>query len=69
VILLKKEKVSLGYMGYSFRTTVYKSNGDVYKKFSINSSDTIRKDPFFYFDSTGSIDYRYIQKLFDKVAK
>ncbi len=69
VILLKKEKVSLGYMGYSFRTTVYKSNGDVYKKFSINSSDTIRKDPFFYFDSTGSIDYKYIQKLFDKVAK
>lgn len=69
VILLKKEKVSLGYMGYSFRTTVYKSNGDVYKKFSINSSDTIRKDPFFYFDCTGSIDYKYIQKLFDKVAK
>lgn len=65
-VSLKKEKISLGYMGYSYRITVYKANGGVYKKFIINSNDTIRKDPFFYRDNSGSIDYKYIQKLFNK---
>ena len=44
---LKKEAVSLGRMGYSFKTTIYKANGKVYRKFIINSTDTIRNDPFF----------------------
>lgn len=65
-VSLKKEKISLGCMGYSYRITVYKANGGVYKEFIINSSDTIRKDSFFYQDSSGSIDYKYIQKLFDR---
>jgi hypothetical protein len=56
-------------MGCGYITTVYKANGNVYKKFIINSSDTIRKDPFFYQDSSGSIDSEYIHKLFDKYAK
>ncbi|MGD9678524.1 MAG: hypothetical protein AB7V16_09285 [Vulcanibacillus sp.] len=62
-VSLKKEKISFGYMGYSFKITIYKLNGDIYKKFIINSSNTIRKDPFFYRDSSESIDYDYIQKL------
>ena len=66
---LKKEKISMGYMGYSYRTTVYKVNGDVYREFIINSSDTIRRDPFFYRDSSGSIDYKFIQELFNKNIK
>lgn len=68
-VSIKKERISLGYMGYSFRTTIYKSNGVVYKKFIINSSNTIRKDPFFYRDSLNSIDYNYIQELIDNKAK
>lgn len=66
---LKKEKIAMGYMGYSYRTTVYKVNGDVYKDFIINASDTIRRDPFFYRDSSESIDYKFIQELFDKNIK
>ncbi len=66
MISLRKEKISIGYTGYSYRTTVYKINGDVYKKFIINSGDTIRMDPFFYRDSSESIDYKFIQELFDK---
>jgi hypothetical protein len=62
-VSLKKEKISLGYIGYSLNTTIYKVNGEVYKKFIINASDTIRKDPFFYRDSSNSIDYKYIQEL------
>lgn len=68
-VSLKREKISLGYMGYSLRTTIYKHNGNVYKRFIINSRDTIRKDPFFYRDSSESIDYDYIQKIIDKFDK
>lgn len=52
-------------MGYSLRTTIYKIDGSVYKEFIINSSYTIRKDPFFYRDSSGSVDYDYIKRLID----
>ncbi len=69
IVRVKKEKISIGYTGYSYRTTVYKVNGDVYKEFIINSSDTIRNDPFFYRDSSESIDYKFIQELFDKDIK
>lgn len=62
-IIFKKDKCSLGYMGYSFNTTIYKNNGTVYKKFIINSADAIRKDLFFYKDNTKSIDYDYIRNL------
>jgi hypothetical protein len=62
-VSLKKQKLSLGYMGYGFKTTIYKTDGSVYKQFIINSNDTIRKDPFFYRDSAASIDYSYIQGL------
>lgn len=65
-ISFRKDKVSIGYMGYSFRTTIYKTNGRVYKKFIINSKDTIRKDPFFYKVISGSIDFNFIGKLYEK---
>ncbi len=62
-VSIKKEKISLGYTGYSFRTTIYKPDNVVYKTFIINSSNTIRKDPFFYRDSSDSIDFDYIKEL------
>lgn len=67
-VTLKKEKISLGYMGYSFKTTIYRSDGRIYKKFIINSNNTIRKDPFFYKDNASSIDYKYIKDLITKQA-
>jgi hypothetical protein len=68
-VTLKKEKVSLGRMGYSFKTTIYKANGKVYREFIINSSDTIRNDPFFYKNSLSSIDYAYIRDLIKEQVK
>ena len=65
----KKGKVSLGYMGYSFRTTIYRANGKVYRNFIINSNDTIRNDPFFYKDSLVSIDYTYVRDLIKEQLK
>lgn len=65
-IKLKKGKVSVGYLGYSFKMTIYLTNGkeaNGLNNFIINSKDTIRKDPFFYNVVEGSIDYQYIEKL------
>jgi hypothetical protein len=65
---LNKEKLSLGYMGYSFKTKIFGDDGDLYKEFIINSNDMIRKDPFIYRDSSKSIDYEYIQRLFERMG-
>jgi hypothetical protein len=65
-VKLKSKKVSTGYTGYSFKTTIYLNNGeeaDGWNNFIINSKDTIRKDLFFYKVVEGSIDYQYIKTL------
>jgi hypothetical protein len=68
-VSLKKYKVSVGYVGYSFRTTIYDTNGNIHEELYINSDEIIRKDPFFYRDKQGGIDYNYIQDLFEEEIK
>jgi hypothetical protein len=65
-VIFNKGKCSIGYMGYSFRTIIYKENGKQYKQFIINSTDTVRYGGFFYTDKANSIDYGYISDLFNK---
>lgn len=63
---VKRSKLSLGYMGYSFKVTIYLSDGNEsgdWNNFIINSDDTIRKDPFFYSVTKGNIDYSYIEGI------
>lgn len=62
-VSLKKDRLSIGYVGWSFNLKIYKGNGKLYKEFVINSDEYVRKDPFFYKDSSKSIDYEYIKKL------
>ncbi len=67
-IKLKRWQPSVGYMGYSFKMTIYLSDGKKaggWNDFIINSGDTIRKDPFFYTVIEGSIDYDYIADIVD----
>lgn len=67
-VQLKRGKPSVGYMGYSFDITIYLSDGSVagrWNHFIINSSDSIRKDPFFYTVVEGIIDYDYINSIVD----
>ncbi len=68
-VSLKKYKVSVGYVGYSFRTTIYDNNDNIHEELYINSDEIIRKDPFFYRDRQGGIDYNYIQDLLDQEIK
>lgn len=63
---VKRSKPSVGYSGYSFKVTIYLSDGneaDDWNNFIINSDDTIRKDPFFYSVTKGKIDYNYIENI------
>ena len=67
-IKMKRWQPSVGYMGYSFKVTIYLSDGkkaDGWNDFIINSGDTIRKDPFFYTVVEGSLDYDYIDSIVD----
>lgn len=46
---MKRDGISLGRMGYSFKISYVDSNDkDIIPVFILNSDDTIRKDPFFY---------------------
>lgn len=65
-ITFHKGKLSLGYMGYSFRTTIYNKKGKVIKRFIINSSDTIRYNGFFYKTQGNMIEYDYMKQLFEQ---
>ncbi|EEG78595.1 hypothetical protein [Dethiobacter alkaliphilus] len=62
---IRKEKLSIGYMGYGYLLTIIKNDASIYNEFIINSANNIRKDPFFYQVTTNSIDYDYIQNLVD----
>lgn len=68
-VKLKRKGISTGYSGYSFKTRIYLTNGEEangWNNFTINSKDTILKDPFFYNVVEGSIDYQYIKALIQK---
>ncbi|MGM0845612.1 MAG: hypothetical protein ACQEUT_11590 [Bacillota bacterium] len=62
-ITFQKGKPSIGYMGYSFGTSLYDQEGNKMEEFIINSSDLIRYKGFFYSAEEGSIDYEFLDKL------
>lgn len=66
-ITLKRNGLSLGVMGYSFRIRITLSDGkkaEGWEKFTINASDSVRKDPFFYKVVKGKIDHGLINRQF-----
>ncbi|SDB20441.1 hypothetical protein [Eubacterium oxidoreducens] len=60
---MKRTGISIGYSGYGFRIN-YMDAGDknVISEFIMNSSDTIRKDPFFY-SCDGELCYEFLRKM------
>lgn len=64
---MKKEKLSIGYLGSSFRMNFYNQDGEKIESFIINSATVIRKDPFFYYcNSELCFDYLCeLEKQFD----
>lgn len=58
-----KNKLALGYSGYSYRLTSYNEKGKVINRFIINSEDTVRYKGFFYRAQGETVDYNYLQQL------
>ncbi|QST02796.1 hypothetical protein IMZ31_19800 (plasmid) [Pontibacillus sp. ALD_SL1] len=65
-VTFQKGKPSFGVVGYSFRTTIFDDEGKGIKELTINSSNTIRYNGFFYKSEDNAIDYDYIKGLVDK---
>lgn len=68
-VKLKKDKLSVGYMGYSLRLTIYLKNGEEaggWNGFIINGEDFVRKAPFFYRAVDGTTGYGYLCTLLGK---
>ena len=62
-ISFKKAGISLGRKGYKYRLTFEDVDGKIVDKFIINSSDTLRKEPFFYCDENNSLCATYISNV------
>lgn len=60
---MKRDGVSVGYMGYGFKISFVDCNDkDVIPLFILNADDTIRKDPFFY-TCDGELCFDYLKEL------
>lgn len=66
-VTFQKGKPSFGYMGYSYRVTLYDQDGDELDEFIINSEDTLRYHGFFYTAKSGKIDYDKLDAWMDRV--
>jgi hypothetical protein len=62
---MTRDKVSVGYSGYSFRMNFYDNSGKEIDSFIINSTTTIRDDPFFY-RCNGDLCFDYLKELEEK---
>lgn len=67
-IEMKRDKVSVGYLGFCFRMSFNDSDGKEIDSFVINSTDTIRDDPFFY-HCNGGLCFDYLKELENMYGK
>lgn len=65
-ISMKRDGISLGRTGYSFKISYINSNDkDVIPVFILNSDNTICKDPFFY-RCDGGLCFDYLKECEEK---
>jgi len=64
-VTFERGKLSIGYLGFRFRTTLYNDGGKAIKTITINSAEVIRYKGFFYTANKDKrIDFSYIEGLF-----
>jgi hypothetical protein len=59
---MRRDKLSIGYSGYTYRLTFIRENGSEIDSFVMNSKNTIRDNPFFY-TSDDDLCFEYIKEL------
>ena len=64
---MKKDTLSIRYTGDRFRTSFIDRTGKANESFIINTSNTIRKDPFFY-RCDGNLCFDYLKELAEKYS-
>ena len=65
---MKRDGLSLGYSGYSFRISyIDEKDKNIIPEFIVNSDDTIRRDPFFY-RCDGGLCYDYLKTMEEAYA-
>lgn len=64
-VSVRRTGISLLEMGYRFRMTFTDEKGGVVEELTVNSEDTIRKDPFFLTTEEGGLCFDYIWDLMD----
>ena len=64
---MKKDTLSIGYTGFRFRISFFDRNGKEIESFIINTSNTIRKDPFFY-RCDGDLCFDFLKELEEKYS-
>ena len=62
---VRRTGISILEMGYRFRMTFTDEKGELVETLTINSADTIRKDPFFLTSEEGGLCFDYIWDLMD----
>ena len=64
-IPVRRTGISILEMGYRFRMTFTDEKGSVVEELTVNSEDTIRKDPFFLTTEEGGLCFDYLWDLMD----
>ena len=67
-VKMKRDSISVFHIGYSFIIKFTDKNGNAIDSFIINSTDTVRDDPFFY-RCDGNLCYDYLKELEDMYTK
>ena len=62
---VRRTGISILEMGYRFRMTFTDEKGSVVEELTVNSEDTIRKDPFFLTTEEGGLCFDYLWDLMD----
>ena len=62
---VRRTGISILEPGYRFRMTFTDENGTILEELTINSTDTIRQDPFFFTTEEGGLCFEYIWDLMD----
>lgn len=62
---IQKRKLSIGYAGTGVCLVFFDTKQKEIERFFINSGTTLRKDPFFYRDTTGELEicYQYLMEI------
>ena len=64
----KKERLSLFFVGSAFRLSFYDEDGNLLEALTVNSANTIRQDPFFYFDEQQGLCFDLLCHLEEQSA-